>query len=665
MDSSSSNSSQNIQQKLASDKLTFPHEHSQSSFQEDDNAVKHFMSLEPAEQISAIKEHPDIVNKYQSRSKNTPLFLAVQGDKYELAKVLLDNGANPNFQNKYGETPLHKAVEIGNHKMINLLLENQADPNIRKEHGDTPMHIAAGKGDYKVIKLLLLYEADQTITNENNCTAKDYASDRGYSKCVEVLEKASATANPKKKVLKPTRSDGNIKFKLDEDDKYNEAIANGMEKTPDHASREKLSSRVFSDTRVHKKNNSTDIATKKEEQVNTLSSFVNEGNDKNKRHINIDHIDDDSNNNIFILNSQANNECNSTQENNATIPIEQPFPEIRRVGKTENLQGYGHDEAEIYVGQLNMTKSLKKNQMAISRISTIVQSDNLIDKITLGEYFYDNSEPLTKITSSLNDIIVDTYIRESTIKMKVMKNNTLVTSRREESTIQGEYQRAENENAMENDNEDSVFVPSPFNPNEGALNDYLINIRMGQYTKLLIKEGFDDVGMLIGQMRSKKGITDDNLKKIGINKPGHRARILIKLQLDAENFGCKFNNQINTESIFYVSNKNVNNFKEDSYLLELYQWLKDIKLDNLFTNFFYNGYHSVDLLMMQMLSKNPITEELLESDLNVFKFGHRLRLIAKLTDDSAAYFNKYRLSASQVDFERESETNSSCQCKIF
>ena len=190
---------------------------------------------------------------------------------------------------------------------------------------------------------------------------------------------------------------------------------------------------------------------------------------------------------------------------------------------------------------------------------------------------------------------------------------------------------------------------------------------MDKYSSLLIKEGFDDVTVLVELMKGKKGISDIDLKNIGILFAGDRARILIKLQLDACENEFKFNNFLNENSIFYVTNHSEKDYKKDNYLKELYKWLQNIKLQNLFSNFYQQGYFSVDLLLIQMLSKNPITDEILKDDLKINKYGYRLRLMNKLLDDSSQYFKKYkRLStkSSGIDFQI-SERKASCECNLF
>lgn len=50
------------------------------------------------------------------------------------------------------------------------------------------------------------------------------------------------------------------------------------------------------------------------------------------------------------------------------------------------------------------------------------------------------------------------------------------------------------------------------------------------YTKYFLKNGFDDMNVITDQLKNGYGLTDHNLKEIGIKSPGVRAKILIKLE---------------------------------------------------------------------------------------------------------------------------------------
>lgn len=62
---------------------------------------------------------------------NAPLHVAVYMQRYAVAQLLLDNGANVNATDNAGWTPLHLAAYNGYTDLAQLLLSRGADPNLR------------------------------------------------------------------------------------------------------------------------------------------------------------------------------------------------------------------------------------------------------------------------------------------------------------------------------------------------------------------------------------------------------------------------------------------------------------------------------------------------------------------------------------------------------
>jgi hypothetical protein len=60
--------------------------------------------------------------------------------------------------------------------------------------------------------------------------------------------------------------------------------------------------------------------------------------------------------------------------------------------------------------------------------------------------------------------------------------------------------------------------------------EFLQLIKLEDFTFNLVKNGFDDLNLLIEEYKTDAALTDGNLRDIGINLPGERARILIKLE---------------------------------------------------------------------------------------------------------------------------------------
>ena len=66
--------------------------------------------------------------------------------------------------------------------------------------------------------------------------------------------------------------------------------------------------------------------------------------------------------------------------------------------------------------------------------------------------------------------------------------------------------------------------------NSKELYNFLNKLELEKYTKFFIKNGFDDINVIREQMKNGYGLTDENLQEIGLNIPGDRAKILIKLE---------------------------------------------------------------------------------------------------------------------------------------
>ena len=85
----------------------------------------------------------------------TPLTLAIQKNKLEAAKILLENNAEPNQIDGNGETALVLAVNGENTAAIALLLGNGANPSTKNRLGDSPIDRAVEKKNVALLDLLI------------------------------------------------------------------------------------------------------------------------------------------------------------------------------------------------------------------------------------------------------------------------------------------------------------------------------------------------------------------------------------------------------------------------------------------------------------------------------------------------------------------------------
>ena len=72
-------------------------------------------------------------------------------------KLLLENGASPDFEDESGRTPLSRAAARGHKRVVKLLLENGARPDFEDESGQTPLSRAERAGNAAVVELLNSY----------------------------------------------------------------------------------------------------------------------------------------------------------------------------------------------------------------------------------------------------------------------------------------------------------------------------------------------------------------------------------------------------------------------------------------------------------------------------------------------------------------------------
>lgn len=129
----------------------------------------------------------------------TPLAWAVVRCNLELARLLLEAGANPNLTNEQGIGPLNIAITNGSPGMVELLLGKGANANITRESGETPLMTAARLGQIEIMKMLLDYHADVNVREKRfGQTALMWAA--GHPAAVQVLVQHGADVHASSKV---------------------------------------------------------------------------------------------------------------------------------------------------------------------------------------------------------------------------------------------------------------------------------------------------------------------------------------------------------------------------------------------------------------------------------------------------------------------------------
>ena len=167
----------------------------------------------------------------QGKQGVTALMLAAENNQVEIVKILLKKNADPNLEDQTGWSALMKAVYQGNttcvetlagrsrqeinrglliaaltgHKEIaKILLDNGAEVDSRADDGRTPLMLAGIKGDNDLVSLLLKAGADPTLTDKSGATAGSLAMAKGYKEIASHLQQGpvspGSSAQPPKRV---------------------------------------------------------------------------------------------------------------------------------------------------------------------------------------------------------------------------------------------------------------------------------------------------------------------------------------------------------------------------------------------------------------------------------------------------------------------------------
>ena len=189
-----------------------------------------------------------------------------------------------------------------------------------------------------------------------------------------------------------------------------------------------------------------------------------------------------------------------------------------------------------------------------------------------------------------------------------------------------------------------------------------------EYAYNLIDNGFDNLEMLISQTKNGIALTYENLREIGIKKPGERIKILIHLEEISENFHFIF-----PKSIYNNNDYDNSGIKNKSNTLKIF--LEKIEEKKYFKNFWENGIYNIEVLFVQMISKQPLNENILMNDLNIKKQDAN-KIIIKLYEYSRKYINKLKIMNKRKKTEENIISNSSiiyeennmiksCDCILF
>ena len=496
-----------------------------------------------------------------------------------------------------------QSCELGKINNVKILLENGLSVNCQNNLGETPLHIAISKNDIELIKLLIKYEPYTNLTTDkDNLTVMNYAEIRGNKNIIKLisdLNEINIKKKIKSEIIDYINKDMNNMNSLDFSN-----ISSLMNKNDDIEQIQNYNGEIMS------------IVNNEEPSSSTINNHI-------KKDVN-----------IKSLKKINNNKDNIKKTISQTIINESDFCEDISPKNTIKVNNYNNNINNIN----NINNNSNSNDENYHRFLT----EECICDIKISNQFTTDlkyfTSPLKKKDELLN------YYNNNSINPSIVQSLTTSHSINKEQ-YESPLLLSKSSKSLDKKNELCKFITE-------------INLPI-IYGNYLLDNGFDDLELLISITKNSIALSNQNLKDIGINVPGDRAKILIHLEEMAGNFPF-----ILEKDIIYSN-------KIDENKNSLYKFLTSINLEEYIRLFKENGYYNAELLYVQMVSKNPITEEILKNDFGLSKIGHIKRIMLNLLNCSQNYIKRLKNNSGEnksyksIVFEGNPYSKACDACLVF
>ena len=590
----------------------------------------------------------DKINKYlinkKIRSIKNPLtsdtlihYLCINDENYPLIELINPNSREIEQKNNMGQTPLHIAVQNRSYKISKFLIDKKANLQSKDNKNNTPLHIAVNNCDYDIVQLLMKNDQIVNILNNDRETLLNIAKRNNDKKLINYLSNKNVI-NKKEKtgLILKKKNEYLYKDSNNKSNKQNNSVINCSLETKNETNNQSFN--------IYKKK----IVSKEK---------IIKGNKTISMNFNMQQIET----------PQKKSSMNSVNRLSPLITgpklvYRKTSPKI--INKQCSFIEFGRvlikDEVGIYTRHISPSGT-RMNNNNISCLSYKTKTKGVINKQNLikERYFKDknynceNEEP-PKIKIIHYDKLKNKQNERST-QSESQKNNYCPISFKE-------FKDLESNNYKIKKVRKTVISNSPFSCynlnntkkeddlSKERLLEFLKEIGMQHYGEILISEGFDDINLIVHQMKEGFPVLDDTLKEIGISSPGDRAKILIRMQQVSNGFSFDFP----FEQVFFKNN------------FSIQKWLNKEGLSKYINNFIDAGYQSLELLLIQMASKYKISDKILKNDIHIINPEDRKIILKSLEKNSQKYV--YELTKNinvQRTFSKMVQKNTGSICVII
>ena len=632
----------------------------------------------------------------QNNLGETPLFLCLNLDNIDAFKILLKYDANCNIQRNDGNSVLHLAINEKKLDFVNILLENGSNPNlINKKNNQTPFHLAIiNKIDECMLLKFKENRANGNIKDKFNKTPFDYAietKDNNYillinkifeQKEINLMNKQSIDKNKEKFIIHSN------KFKYSPKHPNKEIIIIENNENIDCSNFDRDTnlntlSEIYStkDYNITSKNKISIVQdTIKEITINELKDFsLSDSNYKSIKDENKDNSkkDNESDEKDFQRKCLSFVECDSKDLLKNII-----LDTVKKLNNSQNMKK-------------NTEKKFFTKNLFAEKIFKSIENEDYNKNLTT----FENSKKFKALNTSLTNNIIsatssitDEKDSNSNFNQKYINTNkvcnNIIILKDDSSEYNSNYNSITDSIKSPQENNNSIKEKQKHGQNMkymimkqikeknnktklgstshisnkvlSKLRNWLISCDLLSYYNLFVEKKFVNIEGIINDIKENKIKVDYKLAEdIGIRKPGHVIRFLLKLQIDSEILDKNLseiilekycNNNFNTlilnsstgnckccgmscfsqvpldscdfnEFTTYINNNDILAFLRSKDLFEF----KD--------NFIHNGFDQVDYIIMQLFSEFKFNKNLLIEFLHIYHETEQKKVIKILYDE--------------------------------
>lgn len=595
--------------------------------------ITEYMSLPLNEKIARY-----LINKNIREIKN-PLtsdslmhYLCINDENFPLLKLIKPNSKEMELKNNMGQTLLHIAVQNKSYKILKYLIENGSNLQSKDNKNNTPLIIAINNSDYNAVELIMKYNSTNNILNNNNKSILGLSkkkNDKVLSNVIKNIEEKNKNDNTKNTFINSQR---------------NEYLYRGIS---GEINTKSSVNNCSLDTKNETDNQSLNIYKKKiisKDSKNTEGKGI-----LNNKTISLKI-------NFNKKNATPEKKCSYNSVNKLSPITYRTRLVYRRTGpkiidkkdsyiefdKDSNLELFESNQRHfspllLRKGGYSTSFSFKNRENDLINNLNKINGKNIINELNNCEI----EKPTIKIINyeNLNNIKDN--------RVKSQKNNISLKSLKDLDDYKVKKVR------------NTFIQKTPFitfkkgkkeDLSKEKLLEFLKEIGMQHYFQIFIKEGFDDINLILKQMKQGFPLLGTSLKEIGIISPGDRAKILIRMQEISGGFSFDFP----FEQVYFKNNRSIQ------------KWLNREGLQKYINNFIDSGYQSLELLLVQMASRYKINEKILKCDLNIVNDEDRNKIMKSLEDKTQKYV--YELTKNhnvQRTYSKMVQNNNSNLCSII